>query len=207
MYAIDPTTGLVSAVPNSPFPVVSIGTTTSSGTVVALELFVSPSGKYLYLYYVGTPFVDGPSVQNLYTFAVDSSTGNLTQSTASPFVVPGVSSPHLMFSPSGNLLYVPQRFVDNSGNVTTDIGVFKVNPTNGSIGANAVSSVSTPYSTFYPDPSGKVLLIGPGGSNYQTFWSYLVDDSTGALTPAQGSPFFANDPNTSNQSYSVVRIP
>ena len=75
----------------------------------------------------------------------------------------------------------------------------------GTISTSAVSSVSTIYS--YPDPSGKVLLIGPGGSNYVTFWSYLVDDSTGALTPAQGSPFFANDPSTIPQAYTIVRIP
>ena len=197
VYAIDPSTGMVGEVPGSPF--------SASAQGDSINMFVAPSGKFLYFYGKAT---DQSNLiwPALYIYSVDSATGKPTPTAASPIILPNANGTPA-FSPSGNLLYMPERFADNSGNVNFDIGVFKVNQTDGSIAPNAVSSVSTPYSTFYLDPSGKVLLIGPGGSNYQTFWSYLVDDSTGALTPAQGSPFFANDPNTLNQFYTIVRIP
>ncbi|HEY2467824.1 MAG TPA: hypothetical protein VGI45_08275 [Terracidiphilus sp.] len=197
VYAINASTGMVTEVQGSPFPVSTQGDN--------INLFVSPSGKFLYFY--GTATDQSNLVwPALYIYSVDSATGKPTPAAASPIMLRNANGIP-KFSPTGNLLYMPERFVDKSGNPSFDIGVFKVNQTDGTISMIAVSSVSTAYSTFYPDPSGKVLLIGPGGSNYQTFWSYLVDDSTGALTPAQGSPFFANDPNTLNQFYTIVRIP
>ncbi len=201
VYAIDATTGSLSQAAGSPYPVSQQGDNA--------HLFLSPSGKFLYVYGKVT---DQSNLiwPALYIYSLDPTTGTPTPTSSSPIVLPHANelTGFPKFSPSGNLLYMPERFADNERQRQfTDIGVFKVNQADGSISASAVSSVSTLYSTFYPDPSGKVLLIGPGGSNYQTFWSYLVDDSTGALTPAQGSPFFANDPNTLNQFYTIIRIP
>ena len=200
LSVIDATTGSLSQAAGSPYPVGQQGDNA--------HLFLSPSGKFLYVYGKVT---DQSNLiwPALYIYSLDPTTGTPTPTSSSPIVLPHANglTGFPKFSPSGNLLYMPERFADNEGNVSFDIGVFKVNQADGTISASAVSSVSTLYSTFYPDPSGKVLLIGPGGSNYQTFWSYLVDDSTGALTPAQGSPFFANDPNTLNQFYTIIRIP
>jgi 6-phosphogluconolactonase (cycloisomerase 2 family) len=207
VYAIDPATGAISNVPDSPFSALSFDGVTSD-TFRYSQLLVSPSGKYLYLYYVGTPEFLGPQLQNIYTYAVDSATGKLTETSSSPFVVPGGDVRPMKFSPSGNLLYVPQRFWDRStGIITTDIAVFKVNPADGSIAPDAASTVAAGMS-FFPDPSGKVLLVGPGGgTKFDSFWSYLVDDSTGALTPAQGSPFTVSDVDARWDLFTVARVP
>jgi len=196
VYSIAASTGMVSEVTGSPFPMSIQGDN--------LNLFISPSGKFLYFYGQATDQGDllRPA---LYVYSVDAATGTPTPIPASPIILPNANgSPKL--SPTGNLLYMPERFVDDAGNPSFDIGVFKVNQVDGTISASAVSSFSTLCSTFYPDPSGKILLIGPSGSNAQTFWSFLVDDSTGALTPAKGSPFFANDGYTQNWFYTIVKF-
>jgi 6-phosphogluconolactonase (cycloisomerase 2 family) len=210
VYSIDPNTGAISPSPNSPILAVPISNSSSDGFGHA-QLLMSPSGKYLYLYYVGAPQWLGPTLQNLYIFAVDGSTGNLTQTAASPFAVPGGDRFSMKFSPDGTLLYIPQRFWDNStGIVTTDIAAFKVNQIDGTISQEPVSTAApSGFPSFLLDPAGKVLLVGPAGTNYQTFWSFLVDPSTGTLTPAQGSPFFASNPNgiSLNNNCVISRFP
>jgi 6-phosphogluconolactonase (cycloisomerase 2 family) len=208
VYAINPNTGALSNVPESPFLVVPYRGPTNSPF---LQVLADSSGKHVYFYYTGTPDPAGPSVSNLYIFAMDSATGKLTQTPASPFAMPettiGVGAP-LKFSPNGNFLYVPQRSSDSSSNINFGIGVFTVNQTDGSISPNAVSSIPAPVVPFVlPDPTGNVLLMGPGGTNSRTMWSYTVNNSTGILTSAQGSPFFANDPYFETDSYGIVRIP
>lgn len=197
VYSINANTGAVVEATGSPYPVNDQGNNA--------HLFFSPSGKLLYIYGTATD-QSNLTWPALYIYSVDSATGKPTPTTISPIIMRNANG-FPAFSPTGNLMYMPERFVDNEGNVSFDIGVFQVNQADGSISTSSVSSVTTVCHNFQPDPSGKILLIGPCGSNYVTFWSYLVDDSTGALTPAKGSPFFANDPDTIPQFYAVVRIP
>jgi 6-phosphogluconolactonase (cycloisomerase 2 family) len=197
VYSIDPVTGVLTEISGSPFPI--------DYHITDGRFLMSPSGKFLYAY--GSALDQSNLLwPAIYIYSIDGTTGIPTQTANSPIIMRSSGGvPKL--SPTGNLLYMPERFVDDQGNVSSDIGVFKVNQIDGSISTSSVSSVPTVYSTFYPDPSGKVLLIGPGGTNYLTMWSYLVDDSTGTLTPAQGSPFFATDASVSQQEYYLVKIP
>ena len=128
VYAFNASSGMVGEVPGSPFPISAQGDN--------INLSVAPSGKFLYFY---GKITDQSNLlwPALYIFSVDSATGKPTPTAASPIILPNANGIPT-FSPSGNLLYMPERFVDNSGNPSFDIGVFKVNQTDGSISPKAV---------------------------------------------------------------------
>ena len=207
VYAIDQNTGAVSEVPGSPFPVVSI-TSGASNNVEYIQMFADPSEKYIYLYYVGAPASPASSVANIYIYLVDPTTGALTPTASSPFAVPSGAGGRVAVSPSGNLLYAQQSILSGT-TYTPDIGVFQVNQVDGSIGANPIFSEPGSFgnSEAYPDPAGGVLLLGPGGTNYVTMWSFTVNNTTGTLTPSAGSPFFADNSYRDQRNYYILRVP
>ncbi|HEV2578725.1 MAG TPA: beta-propeller fold lactonase family protein [Acidobacteriaceae bacterium] len=87
----------------------------------------------------------------------------------------------MVIHPTGNFLYIIEAFGDSY------IEQYKLDATTGaltSIGIATVSSLSE-FSEGVFDPQGHFLYVCDGNSIYV----YQINQSTGALSPAQGSPF------------------
>jgi 6-phosphogluconolactonase (cycloisomerase 2 family) len=141
-------------------------------------VLVHPAGRYLY--------TANHDSANISAFEISQATGALTTLASSPF---GSSTrPHtLAFDPQGRFLYVGHE----SARVAA-VSAYTVNSATGELtqisgSPFAVASGSTPVSV-HVSPDGKHLYVG---SSQQTINGHVfsIDQSTGALTQIQGSPF------------------
>jgi 6-phosphogluconolactonase len=165
MFSVNPSTGALTPVAGSPFP---IGTTHGP-----LSVAFSPSGGLL-----ATANFNSSSVS---VFSVNPSTGALTPVSGSPFSVgAGIFPETVAFSPSGGLLATSNQFNDS-------VSVFSVNSSTGAltqVPSSPFATGSNPHSANF-SPSGAFLATANfGGDNVSMF---SVNSSTGALTPV-GSP-------------------
>lgn len=160
----------------------SSGNLTSLNSVLgpgnAVTVFADPSGKFLYASDFNTGVV--------WAYAIDPSTGNLTNLSGSPYNTQfaGNGGP-MAIDPLGKFIfYVP----DPSGPIVT----FIRNTADGSL---TLSSGFIPIDNNQPfwllvDPSGKFLYAAdhsdPSGGEISVF---AIDSTTGALTELSGSPF------------------
>jgi 6-phosphogluconolactonase len=163
-YAVNSNTGLLSTSTSFPAP------------EYLYELKGDPSGKFLY----GSDF-DAGAVR---VYSVDSATGALTEVIGSPFTSPQVfgNGGPLAVSPNGKFLF----FSDASGDITTfSISAGTLNP-NGIV----VQDENQPYH-FAVDPSGNFLYVANHSdtSDGQQFSVFAIDQTSGALSEVQGSPF------------------
>jgi 6-phosphogluconolactonase len=166
-FAIDGTTGVLTPVPGSPFPV---------GTQPE-QVVIDPSGQFLYVSDFSSSGISG--------FAINFSTGTLTIVPGSPFF--GGDDPDgLIVHPSGKFLYCTTTY----GN---SIAAFTIDPTTGALTAISGSPFSlglgmssAPYS-IAQDPAGKFLYAL--GSEDGNIYEFTIDANSGALTPVTGSPF------------------
>lgn len=131
--------------------------------------------KFLY-----RPQNDSVTIQ---AFAIDHTTGTLTAITGSPFSTAGADS--VTSDPAGRFLFV--------GNDTTgQISVFQINSTSGAL----VAAPGSPFSAFNldfahvlaVDGTGKFLYAGQGLPALPIY-AFSIDQNTGALSQAVGSPF------------------
>jgi 6-phosphogluconolactonase (cycloisomerase 2 family) len=214
-FAIDHTSGALSAVPGSPLPL--------GGR--PRELTVDPAGKFLY--------VTNETANAVQAYSIDQTTGALAAIAGSPYVT-GAAPIAITMVPAGDLAYVV-NYMDNN------ISAFAVNPGTGALTAiagspfagppspcsiavdplerfafvsNANSNTGPPstLSTFMVAPSGALAQIPgspvPAGTdpcsaavdptgrfvfaanvNSQNLSGYSINQVTGALTPLPGSPF------------------
>src|SRR2546430_15185525 len=132
-------------------------------------------------------YVANSSTANVSAFTVNPSTGALTAVAGSPFVA-GSGPITLAVDPASKFLYVA-----NKGSF--DISVFSIN-----IGTGALTSI--PGSPFTGGENPQGLLIHPSGkflyvtnvtsiNNNLTgaISAFLINSSTGAISPLAGSPF------------------
>jgi 6-phosphogluconolactonase len=170
--------GDLSEVSGSPF----LFTTNSSFSVYPPvdNLAMHPSGKFLYAPDISQNKVAG--------FAIDGATGNLTAVPGSPF--PAGSLPlQAAIVPSGAFLYT-SNYGDNT------ISGFTINSSSGSL--TQIGGSPFPVPGELPDglvvhPSGKFLyavvpLVGGIGMGENGVASFTMDQTSGTLTPVQGSP-------------------
>jgi hypothetical protein len=167
-YAIDPSTGALTAIAGSPFAAGSF----------PRWVAVDPSGKFVYVVNEGDKNVSG--------YTIDPSTGALTAIAGSSFTTGG--DPRSMaVDPSGKFAYV----ADFIGNV---LG-YTIDPSTGALTTIAGSPFAAgqgPQSVAV-DPSGKFAYVANLGGGVS---GYTIGPTTGALTPIAGSPFAAgNGPN------------
>jgi 6-phosphogluconolactonase len=159
--------GNLSAVSGSPFAQVpGIGIN---------KVIVDPTGHYLY--------TTNDITNNLWAFAIDSTTGALTDIPGSPFADNG-GPESAVVDPSGKLLYTANSIFPNAGTVsayTIDGVTGALTPTAGSPFASAGATGLT----F--DLSGSFLYVTNASSN--TINAYTIDKTTGALSAISGSPF------------------
>lgn len=134
---------------------------------------VDPSGNWL---------IAADLTPAAYVFAIDSSTGGLTQQGNALPLAAGSSPSHIVFTPSGGLAYISLG--------TAGVGVFTFNASNGALGST--NKILLPKISqgadqgLAVDPGGKYLFVAETAVNALREFSIA---STGALTELTGSPF------------------
>ena len=131
--------------------------------------------KFLYL-----PQNDSLTLQ---AFTIDHTTGTLTAINGSPFPTAGADS--IASDPLGRFLFV--------GNATTgQVSVFQINSTTGVLAAAPGSPFSALNLDFAKvlavDGTGKFLYVGQNLPALPIY-AFSINQSTGALSQASGSPF------------------
>ncbi|MGO9086196.1 MAG: lactonase family protein [Candidatus Sulfotelmatobacter sp.] len=179
-YSIDPTTGVLSNLPGSPFV---FGTT--SGTGILYGIAIDPLGRFLYY--------DHALSVGIGEAAINSSSGNLS-SNSYLFVPATVQILGTAFDPEGKFLFAANR----SDFSSDEVYVFSMDQTSGALtqvpqSPFTVISNSGPYGTAI-NPSGNLLYVALSNSiSAQTsgIAAMTVDLNTGALSLVAGSPFSA----------------
>jgi len=172
-YAIDAATGALSPVPGSPF---SAGFRTSS-------MAVDPFGRFAYVTII--PFAGSGSVM---AYTVNTGTGALTPVSGPP-VAAGGSPVSVTIDPTGRFAYVANMSSDNISAYTINAVTGALTPIHGSpfpAGTQPVSVAVDPTDHFAYAANANTL-------NQGTVSAYLIDSTTGALTPVSGSPFDAGN--------------
>ena len=175
-YTINATTGVLTPVAGSPFPA---GTT---------PVFVTPVGSG-----PATPFayVANQGSNDISAYTISATTGVLTPVPGSPFAA-GLAPFLVTFntSSSGQLF----AYVANQG--SNDISGYAINATTGVLTpvlGSPFAAGTTPIFVAPLDPLGtfrlslKFACVANQGSDDVS--TYTIDGTTGALTPAPGSPF------------------
>ena len=134
-----------------------------------------------------TAYVTLPSRGSILTLHIDGANGAVKVIASTP-IVAGNTPQGLVLSPSNKLLYV-------ANSLANTISTFSVG-SDGSLSLAGTTStgpanVTGPWETII-DPSGKYLLV----TNTSGYVSVFTIDSSGALAPAAGSPFYANESPT-----------
>jgi 6-phosphogluconolactonase len=164
-FTVDPGTGSLGGVNNSPFPIVPASHPRS--------LAISPKGDFL--------FVANPGEGTVAAFAIGSA-GELAAVAGSPFALGAGATPNaVVVERSGHFLYV----ADASNNTVLGFAIQTngtLTPINGSPFAAGVQP-----SGLGIDPQGALLFAANAGSNNVS--AYVIDSSSGALGPVTGSPF------------------
>lgn len=180
-YAIDPTTGALAAIAGSPFP-------TQAGYPGPSGLAFGAGGKFLYVSMAGT--VNPNNV--ISAFAVDSTTGALSQISGSPFAA-GKDPMRIVSDGAGKFL-----FSANSQDST--VSAFTINSASGLLtpvqgSPFAVQGEPEPLAI---DPAGAFLYVGATGVS-----AFSVNVTTGALSPVPGTPFSTT--STFNGGLAIVK--
>jgi 6-phosphogluconolactonase (cycloisomerase 2 family) len=176
VFAMDSTTGALTAVPGSPFPANESPT----------EIVMPPAGNLVY--------VSNSSNQNgtVTAFTFDSSTGALSQVAGSPFYS-GRGASALAVDNSGQFLYVANTSAINSNtNVIGNISAFNINPSTGVLAPISGSPFAPPIGsgpqTLVVVPNSQLLFATTPGSSY-SIWCFTINSLTGQLTVVNDSPF------------------
>ncbi len=165
-YAVDSASGMLTAVPGSPFPA------WTNGNYIAIE----PGGKFAY--------VPNPNETRMKVFAVATETGALTE-VANAIVSTGGINPQVpVFDRGGQFLYVPNELAD-FGLTTGTIGAFRIDGSTGKLTAVAGSPFPAgqiPHNLGLDiDGLGKYLYVNDGAS-FVTI--YEIDPNQGSLRNA-----------------------
>jgi 6-phosphogluconolactonase (cycloisomerase 2 family) len=179
-FSVDPNTGALASVPQSPFPV------PASANVAGFA--VHPSGKFLYA-------STGLAANGILAWSVNSTTGGLTVLPASPFQ-PGTATFGQAFDPSGKFFYVSAGAAGGILGFTVDSASGALTPLPGS--PFAPGSVLNGLAV---DPSGRFLFAED--LHNKTINGFKMDAATGALTPL-GSPTAIN---AGIVSMTLVQVP
>jgi hypothetical protein len=191
VYQIDATTGALTEISGSPFPVAA--GSSNWGWSNDLEYFpmqfvMSSSGDFAYanvLDFTNVINGVGGAVWDLYAFSVDPTTGALTTVAGYPISPNNLIPQAMVVHPNGKFLYLSQTSPTSNG-----ILIFAIDPATGAINPTPVSFVADTYCcvTLLMNPSGSVLLDEGADVDYEFYtfgWhSFTVDGSTGLLTTA-----------------------
>jgi 6-phosphogluconolactonase (cycloisomerase 2 family) len=187
-YAIDGANGTLTSVPDTPVPQNTVGLGfTPNGMVMDAQ------GKFLYVSVYNGTDSSGLSQNSILTFAIDQSTGALTQTATLSSTSQAQLSVQAV-DPSNKYLYASS--VLSSGLAIT---VYAISPTTGGLAEIPGSPffvVSPPVGVQYtlrviPSPTGKFVYAALTNETYTPpgIFSFSVDPTTNALAVVAGSPF------------------
>lgn len=160
-FTIDSTTGALTAVPGSPFPISS----SSSGVAQLSQIVVDPSGNFVYVALTST--------NQVAAFAI-ASTGALTPVPGSPFAAGKGPLALATFnnSPHNNFLYVANALGGTISGYSIDSSSGVLTPLSG-------SPFAIPAAALASDLSGGHLYV----SSAAGMLSFSINPTTGALLP------------------------
>jgi 6-phosphogluconolactonase (cycloisomerase 2 family) len=149
---------------------------------IAVSLFASPlRAQFVYVTNEGDSTVSG--------YTIDPSTGALTSIAGSPFAADAgpFSGPSAMaVDPSGKFAYVANTHLGTVSGYTIDSSTGALTSIAGSPFAGGIFELGLTSMTV--DPSGKFAYVA-NIANGNNVLGYMINPSTGALTPITGSPF------------------
>jgi 6-phosphogluconolactonase len=187
-FAINPTTGAVTAAAGSPY-------TPTETQPWPYSAAVDPSGLYLYVADAGSALISTEAIGAGGALTLDVSTASTGATTNQPF--------GLAIDPAGPYVYVGSN--DNPNGTleayTANLGV--LTPVTGVLATSTYPSGNVPYGVVV-DPINALLYA----ANY--FDGTIVADSigaTGQLTPVLGSPFAFQAGLPANQPYGLAVYP
>ena len=163
-FAVDPGTGLLTTLPNSPWFVGSqVGTQDAA---------IDPAGRYLYAVNRLTNVIIG--------YAIDAVSGQLTPLPGAPFATGGIGPEHIAMTESGRFLYA-----NNLASGT--ISGFRIEEDGG-----LVPLPGSPYGAGSPRGiaiSGGDRALYTAVEIGDQVRAFAIDAGTGALAPLPGQPF------------------
>jgi 6-phosphogluconolactonase (cycloisomerase 2 family) len=180
-WSID-STGNVTALGGSPF-----SAPYAAGIPQAFQpmdtMITDPAGKYLFI---------ADAIDNeVLVFSIDSKTGALTPVPGSPFPTAGIVQPwNLATDGLGKFLYVAEGNVHGEGQ---RMAVYSINSSTGSLfnltamAINMWQVASEPTGKFMVGTTGETGLA-PGGLLDDHIYVFSINQSSGVLTQAAGSP-------------------
>jgi 6-phosphogluconolactonase (cycloisomerase 2 family) len=166
-FGFDPTTGVLSNVPGSPF---------LAGTS-PLGVAVDPARRFAY--------VVNKTDNTLSAYAIDPASGALTPISGSPFTT-GLSPQSVAIDSTGLFLYVVNSCSDaqcTAGSVSS----YTISSTTGVLIPVASGGVGKAPQSMAIDPSGRFAYVANKGDG--TVSAFVIDRTTGRLNPVTGSPF------------------
>jgi 6-phosphogluconolactonase len=176
-FDINAKTGALTPIPGSPFATGSL----------PYSVTVHPTGRFVYVANAGIP----TNTFNVSAYAVNATTGALTPVPGSPFAT-GVQPSSVAINPNGQFAYVA-----NEGLEVGDVSVYTINASNGALtpvpgspfaaGHESVSVAVSPNGKFVYVVNSITQLSNESGD----VSAFVVNVTTGALTPVSGSPFAA----------------
>jgi 6-phosphogluconolactonase len=137
------------------------------------DVAITPSGAFVYILGYGDKSVSA--------FAVDQTSGALTEISGSPFPTGGSDALYSeAISPNGQFLFVTTYMTGNSGFTN----VFSINASTGALTQVSGSPFASPGGNTVVDSTGQFLYVA--GENLA---AYSINSTTGFLTPLPGSPY------------------
>lgn len=174
-FIVDPSTGILSSVAESPF---------TDGSDLR-EAAIDPSGNFLFA------ISNNTTLNTISVFAINSSSGALTAIAGSPFQMAVNGTAYsIAVHPSGKFLYVsfPQTGQIAAWSINVSTGA--LTPITGSPFPSAASTSDAP-NTLFVTPSGDFLYALSGGV---TIFGFSIDANSGTLNVISGSPFALSSP-------------
>jgi YVTN family beta-propeller protein len=189
-YAIDAATGALSEIAGSPFPTAEWG---------PQSVTVDGSGKFVYVANTGWM---GAVEDSISAFAIDATTGALSEIADSPFPAqPASSDPYYVIDPLSIASDPSGRFAYTANYNSRSVFAYAINATTGALTgiSDATAEGYLPRSVTV-DPSGKFVYVAnfspdyPDGAGAVT--AYAINATTGALTSTGGAVAAGLDPSS-----------
>ncbi|HUS12242.1 MAG TPA: beta-propeller fold lactonase family protein [Pyrinomonadaceae bacterium] len=139
-------------------------------------------------------YVTNPDANSVSAYAINGSTGALTEVEGSPFAT-GIGPIAVAVDRAGKFAYVANG---RSGNFSDTVSAYSINATTGALKlVNTAPAGRSSLQSITVDPSGKFVYTTSGGSKVSSFEidAFTVDAATGALTPMPGSFLAGTNPN------------
>ena len=189
-YAIDAATGALWEVAGSPFAATEWG---------PQSVTVGGSGKFVYV--ANTGWIDAVE-DSISAFAIDATTGSLSEIPGSPFPAqPASSEPYYVIDPLSITSDPSGRFAYTANYNSRSVFAYAINGTTGALtGISDAGAEGYLPRSVTVDPSGKFVYVAnfspdyPDGAGAVT--AYAINATTGALTSTGGAVAAGLDPSS-----------